>query len=148
MKVFNYFFYFAYFALLFCACSYVLLTAFLNAEANCKQYNKYKSIGAYVLCFLHNMTLTENITWKRFNKLWIVCLKVLFLRDGQLATTTKCQLCILCQKQTEENLVCPLENPVASRREGAYTDMIGLVSQCNARDSNSGLPRESPISYH
>ena len=78
------------------------------------------------------MTLTENITWKRFNKLWIVCLKVLFLRDGQLATTTKCQNAILCQKQTEENLVCPLENPVASRREGAYTDMIGLVSQFRA----------------
>ena len=94
------------------------------------------------------MTLTEDTTFKRFNKLWIVCLKVLFLRDGQLATTTKCQLCILCQKQTEENLVCPLENPVASRREGAYTDIIGLVSQCNTRDSNSGLPRQSPISYH
>lgn len=42
------------------------------------------------------------------------------------------QLCILCQKQTEEILVCPLANPVASRREGAYTEIISLASQFKA----------------
>lgn len=42
------------------------------------------------------------------------------------------QLCILCQKQSEEVLVCPLANPVASRREGAYTEIISLASQFKA----------------
>ena len=42
------------------------------------------------------------------------------------------QLCILCQKQTEEVLVCPLVNPVASRRKGAYTEIISLASQFRA----------------
>ena len=42
------------------------------------------------------------------------------------------QLCILCQKQTVEVLVCPLANPVASRREGAYTEIISLASQFRA----------------
>ena len=43
--------------------------------------------------------------------------------------TYKWHLCILCQKQTEEDLVCPLSNPVASRRHGAYTEITNLVSQ-------------------
>ena len=42
------------------------------------------------------------------------------------------QLCILCPKQTEEMLVRPLANPVASRREGAYTEIISLASQFRA----------------
>ena len=42
------------------------------------------------------------------------------------------QLCILCQKQTEEVLACPLVNPVSSRREGAYTEIISLASQFRA----------------
>ena len=41
-------------------------------------------------------------------------------------------LCILCQKQTDEGLVCPLDNPVASRREGAYAEITHLVSQFRA----------------
>jgi hypothetical protein len=44
----------------------------------------------------------------------------------------KWELCILCQKETEEQLVCPLANPVASRRVGAYKEIINLVSQFRA----------------
>ena len=39
------------------------------------------------------------------------------------------QLCILCQKQTEEVLVCPLVNRVTSRRKGVYTESISLACQ-------------------
>jgi len=42
------------------------------------------------------------------------------------------ELDILHQKQTQEELVCPLENLVISRREGAYTEIISLVSQFRA----------------
>jgi len=46
-----------------------------------------------------------------------------------MAGTTRWQLCILCQKQTEQELVCPLANPIASRREVAYSEIIHLESQ-------------------
>ncbi|PIK55407.1 hypothetical protein BSL78_07678 [Apostichopus japonicus] len=49
-----------------------------------------------------------------------------------MAGRRRWQLCILCQKQTEEELVCPLSNPVASRREGAYTQITNLVRQFRA----------------
>lgn len=49
-----------------------------------------------------------------------------------MTETRKWQLCILCQKQTEEKRVCPLANPVTSRREGAYTELISFVSQFRA----------------
>ena len=39
------------------------------------------------------------------------------------------KLCILRQKQTEEILVCPLANLVASRREAAYAKIMSLASQ-------------------
>ena len=42
------------------------------------------------------------------------------------------QLRVLCQKQTEEALVCPLLNPVSSHREEAYTEIIDLASQFRA----------------
>ena len=42
------------------------------------------------------------------------------------------QLCILCQKQSEEVIVCYLADPVISRREGAYTEIISLASQFRA----------------
>ena len=36
---------------------------------------------------------------------------------------------ILCEKQTEEVIVYPFANLVASLREGAYTEMISPASQ-------------------
>lgn len=41
-------------------------------------------------------------------------------------------MCILCQKESEEQLVCPLANPVVSRRVGVYKEIINLVSQSRA----------------
>ena len=38
------------------------------------------------------------------------------------------QLCILCQKQTEEVLPCSLTSLIASHREGAYTEIVSLAS--------------------
>ncbi|CAK6969745.1 hypothetical protein BSL78_07678, partial [Scomber scombrus] len=49
-----------------------------------------------------------------------------------MAGPTEWQLCILCQKQMDEKLVCPLANPVASRGEGAYTEIISLARQFRA----------------
>jgi hypothetical protein len=51
---------------------------------------------------------------------------------SEMAGTGIWQLCILCQKQTQEELVCPLANPVVSRRDGAYTEIISLVGQFRA----------------
>lgn len=39
------------------------------------------------------------------------------------------KLCVLCQKETGEDLVCPLDNPVIPRRLEAYRDIISLVTQ-------------------
>ncbi len=49
-----------------------------------------------------------------------------------MAEARKWELCVLCQKETEEQLVCPIANPVASRRVGAYKEIINLVSQFRA----------------
>lgn len=51
---------------------------------------------------------------------------------SEMAGATIWQLCILCQKQTEEVLVCPLANPVASHREEAYREITRLASQFSA----------------
>ena len=39
------------------------------------------------------------------------------------------KLCMFCQQVTEEEVVCPLDNPVAVRRKNAYRDIITLVHQ-------------------
>ena len=52
-----------------------------------------------------------------------------------MAEATDWSLCILCQKDTTEGLVCPLLNPVNVRREGAYADIINLVTQFRAVDA-------------
>jgi len=49
-----------------------------------------------------------------------------------MAEAKKWELCILCQKETEEHLVCPLVNPVASHRVGAHKEIINLMSQFRA----------------
>lgn len=68
---------------------------------------------------------------------------------SKMAEATIWQLCILCQKQTEEELVCPLANPVASRREEAYTEIISLASQFRAIGAaphpDVGLPDEESM---
>lgn len=51
---------------------------------------------------------------------------------SEMVGTTIWQLCILCQKQTEEELVCPLLNPVTRCREGAYTESTSLIGQFKA----------------
>ncbi len=58
--------------------------------------------------------------------------KVSFQVVSEMAGARIWQLCILCHKQTEEVLVCPLANPVASRREGAYTEITSLARQFRA----------------
>ena len=41
-------------------------------------------------------------------------------------------MCILCQKHTDENLVCPQTNPVVSQREAAYSEIVSLSNQFKA----------------
>lgn len=64
----------------------------------------------------------------------------------------KWQLCILCQKETDERLICPLANPVACRREDAYTEIIKLADQFKAIDSaphpDVELPDEESMKKH
>ena len=66
-----------------------------------------------------------------------------------MAQTTKYELCILCQENTNEELVCPLDNPVGVRRVEAYKDIISLVSQFQDVDAaphpNLELPDEAPM---
>lgn len=61
-------------------------------------------------------------------------------------TNFEFELCVLCQKQTKEELVCPLDNPIAVRRDEAYTDIISLVKQFKELDDephpNLELPDE------
>lgn len=52
-----------------------------------------------------------------------------------MAEKTNWELCVLCHKQTPEELVCPLANPVALRREEAYRDIINLASQFKEFDA-------------
>ena len=42
---------------------------------------------------------------------------------------TSWELCVLCKKQSEEELVCPLSNPIHQRRESAYKEVISLADQ-------------------
>jgi len=63
---------------------------------------------------------------------------------SEMTGTARWQVCTLCQKQTQEELFCPLVNPVVSRRKGVYTEIISLVSQFRAIGAAShpdvGLP--------
>ena len=69
-----------------------------------------------------------------------------------MATITKWQLCILCQKESDEELVCPLANPVISRREVAYKEIIAVASQFRAIDAaphpEVELPDEESMSQN
>ena len=45
---------------------------------------------------------------------------------------TTWSLCVLCQKPTDEELVCPLTNPIISRRERAYREIISIANNFRA----------------
>lgn len=66
-----------------------------------------------------------------------------------MAQTTKCELCVLCQEKTNEELVCPLDNPVGVRGAEAYKDIISLVNQFRDIDAaphpNLELPDEATM---
>uniref|UniRef100_UPI00358DF69B uncharacterized protein n=1 Tax=Myxine glutinosa TaxID=7769 RepID=UPI00358DF69B len=66
-----------------------------------------------------------------------------------MAETTNCELCVLCQEKTNEELVCPLDNPVGVRRAEAYKDIISLVNQFRDVDAaphpNLELPDEGSM---
>lgn len=49
-----------------------------------------------------------------------------------MAGNTIWQFYILCQKQTDEELVCPLLNPVTRHWEGAYTEITKIIGQFKA----------------
>ena len=42
---------------------------------------------------------------------------------------TNWELCVLCQKQSEEKLVCLLSNPIPQHGEAAYKEFISLADQ-------------------
>lgn len=66
-----------------------------------------------------------------------------------MAQTTKCELCVLCQEKTNEELVCPLDNPVGVRGAETYKDIISLVNQFRDIDAaphpNLELPDEATM---
>ncbi len=66
-----------------------------------------------------------------------------------MALKTKCELCVLCQEKTNEELVCPLDNPVGVRGAEAYKDIISLVNQFRDIDAaphpNLELPDEATM---
>jgi len=74
----------------------------------------------------------SQLTPLQSEKIYCIFLAVFSRIFSEMAGTTSWHLCMLCQKQTEEELVCPLANPVASHREGAYTEITSLVSQFRA----------------
>ena len=66
-----------------------------------------------------------------------------------MAEKTNWKLCVLRETETPEELVCPLANPVASRREEAYTEIISLARQFKEVDAephpNLELPDEESM---
>ena len=44
---------------------------------------------------------------------------------------TNWEPCILCQKGTNEKLVCPLSNPITAIKVGAFKDLLKIVEQFN-----------------
>ena len=68
---------------------------------------------------------------------------------GVMAEMMDCELCVLCQEKTKEELVCPLDNPVGVRGAEAYKDIISLVRQFRDVDaaphSNLELPDEATM---
>ena len=44
---------------------------------------------------------------------------------------TNWEVCILCQKGTNEKLVCPLSNPITAIKVGAFKDLLKIVEQFN-----------------
>ncbi len=71
------------------------------------------------------------------------------LQVSVMAQTTKCEWCVLCQEKTNEELVCPLDNPVGVRGVEAYKDIISFVNQFRDVDAaphpNLELPDEATM---
>src|SRR5277367_5402363 len=59
------------------------------------------------------------------------------------------ELCVLCQEQSAEELVCTLDNPVTALREESFRDIISLVRQFKEFDAvphqNVELPDEETM---
>ena len=55
---------------------------------------------------------------------------------------THWELCILCQTSTEEKLVCPLANPIQSRRDECYSQLFNLYNKF--KDANA-LPHSKLV---
>ena len=66
-----------------------------------------------------------------------------------MAGMTNWELCVLCQEQNEEQLICPLSNPIQQRGEGAYKEVIDLANQfkyvCAAPHPDVELPNEESM---
>ena len=52
------------------------------------------------------------------------------MAEDHRAYIALCTFCVvLCQKQSEEELVCPLSNPIPQRDDAAYKEFISLAYQ-------------------
>ena len=78
-------------------------------------------------------------------------------KEKQQSSSTHWELCILCSEETEEQVICPLTNPVASRRDSCYHEIIEAIAKFEAIEAlpNPGLIlppenvlRENRASWH